>query len=301
MTDTVILADGLTKFYGKQRGVIDLTLDVKQGEVFGCLGPNGAGKTTTIRTMLDFIRPTRGRAALFGLDSRTHSREIHERIGYVPGELALYDNMTGAQFLRYMANLRGGVGWKTVDTLAQRLGADLARPLKALSHGNKRKIVLIQAFMHKPELIILDEPTSGLDPLMQQEFYRMVAEVKADGRTVFLSSHILPEVERVCDRVGIIREGKLIAVENISTLKERALRGLEIHFARPVPPDAFAHIAGVRDLTVENSTLRCTVAGSLDALIKAVAQFEVVNVLSHEPNLEDIFLNFYGGGGNHAA
>jgi ABC-2 type transport system ATP-binding protein len=208
--------------------------------------------------------------------------------------------MTGRQFLHYVANLRG-VQWKEVDSLAQRLSADLVRPMKGLSHGNKRKLMLIQAFMQKPDLVILDEPSSGLDPLMQHEFYNLVNEVKAEGRTVFLSSHVLPEVERVCDRVGIIREGKLIAVENIATLKERALRRLEIHFAAPVPRDAFARVAGVRDLTVENSTLRCTVAGSLDALVKSAARFEVVNILSQEPSLEEIFLTFYGGGNNHAA
>lgn len=300
-SNAVIVAEGLSKYYGKQRGVIDLNLQVSQGEVFGYLGPNGAGKTTTIRTLLDFIRPTSGRATLFGLDTRTYSDAIHRRIGYVPGELTLYDNMTGAEYLRYMANLRGGADWKLVDTLAQRLNADLTRKIKGLSHGNKRKVVLVQAFMNKADLIILDEPTGGLDPLMQQEFYRMVAEVKKDGRTVFLSSHILPEVERTCDRVGIIREGKLIAVETIATLKERALQQIEIHFAAPVPQSAFAHIAGVRDLTVENSTLRCTMAGSLDALVKAAARFEVVNVVSQQARLEDIFLAYYGGGNNHAA
>jgi ABC-2 type transport system ATP-binding protein len=193
------------------------------------------------------------------------------------------------------------VEWKNVENLAQRLNSDLSRPIKGLSHGNKRKLVLVQAFMYKPELLILDEPSSGLDPLMQHEFYKMIAEVKAEGRTVFLSSHVLPEVERVCDRVGIIREGKLIAVENISTLKARALRRLEIHFAAPVPRDAFANVAGVRDVTVENSLLRCTVVGSLDALVKAAARYEVTNIISQEPSLEEIFLTYYGGGDNHAA
>ncbi len=300
MSNSVILTEGLTKFYGKQRGIIDLSVDVKQGEVFGFLGPNGAGKTTTIRTLLDFIRPTEGKATVFGMDTHTHAPDIHKRIGYVPGELALSDNMTGLQFLHYIANLRG-VQWKEVDALAQRLSADLVRPTKGLSHGNKRKLMLILAFMQKPDLVILDEPSSGLDPLMQHEFYHLVNEVKAEGRTVFLSSHVLPEVERVCDRVAIIREGQLIAVENISTLKERALRRLEIHFGAPLPPDAFAQVAGVRDVAVENSTLRCTVSGSLDALIKSAARFEVVNVISQEPSLEEIFLTFYGGGENHAA
>jgi len=299
--NSVIQTDGLTKFYGKQRGIVDLSMEVRRGEVFGYLGPNGAGKTTTIRLLLDFIRPTRGHAAVFGLDTTAHSVAIHKRIGYVPGELSLYDNMTGAQYLRYMASLRGGVEWKSVDTLAQRLAADLTRPLRGLSHGNKRKLVLIQAFMARPDLIMLDEPSSGLDPLIQQEFYRLVAEAKANGQTVFLSSHILPEVERVCDRVGIIREGRLMAVEEIPALKARALRRLEIHFAAPVPKEAFANLAGVRDVLIENSILRCTAVGSLDAVIKAAARFEVVNVVSHEPSLEEIFLTFYGGGENNAA
>ncbi len=301
MSDTVIATDGLTKFYGKQRGVIDLTLDVQKGEVFGYLGPNGAGKTTTIRTLLDFIRPTRGHATIFGLDTRAASPAIHQRIGYVPGEIPVYDSMTGAQYLHYMANLRGGVDWKTVDELVQRLSADLTRRMRSLSHGNKRKIVLIEAFMRKPELILLDEPTSGLDPLIQQEFYKLVDETRADGRTIFLSSHVLPEVERVCDRVAIIREGKLTAVEHISALKARALRRLEIHFGGPVPGDAFAGIPGLRDVTVQGSTLQCTITGSLDPLIKTAARYEVTNIISQEPSLEEIFLTFYGGGANHAA
>jgi ABC-2 type transport system ATP-binding protein len=301
MSDAVIVVDNLTKRYGKQRGVIDLNMQVMQGEVFGYLGPNGAGKTTTIRTILDFIRPTRGRATIFGMDTRAGSSAIHRRIGYVPGEIPVYDNMTGSQYLRYMANLRGGVDWKVVDELSQRLSADLTRRMRSLSHGNKRKIVLIEAFMRKPELILLDEPTSGLDPLMQQEFYKLVDEARSEGRTVFLSSHILPEVERVCDRVAIIREGRLIAVEHISALKERALRRLEIHFGLPVPGNAFAGVPGLRDVTVQGRTLQCTVTGSLDALIKTAARFEVINVISQEPNLEEIFLSFYGGGANHAA
>ncbi|MFQ6116853.1 MAG: ATP-binding cassette domain-containing protein [Candidatus Bipolaricaulia bacterium] len=243
----------------------------------------------------------RGHATIFGLDTRQHSREIRRRVGFVPGELGLYENLTGAELLHYVGHLRGDVEWKFVEELAARLECDLSQLIRSLSHGNKQKIGLIQAFMHKPELLILDEPTLGLDPLMQQEFYRLIAEVKAEGRTVFLSSHILPEVERVCGRVGIIREGRLIAVENVEALKARALRRLEIHFATPVPQEAFADAAGVRDVTVEDSVLRCTVVGTLDAVIKAAAQFEVVNVISHEPSLEEIFLTYYGGGESHAA
>jgi ABC-2 type transport system ATP-binding protein len=300
MNDIVIRTEELTKSYGRHRGVTGVNLDIRHGEVFGYLGPNGAGKTTTIRTLLDFIHPTRGRASIFGLDSHQGSLAIRQRVGYLPGELVLYENMTGAEVLRYLGNLRGGVVWPRVQELSKRLDSDLNRPVRTLSHGNRQKIGLIAAFMQQPELLMLDEPTLGLDPLVQQAFYGLLTEAKAEGRTVFLSSHILPEVERVCDRVGIIREGKIIAVEDVAALKARALRRLEIHFAQPVPSEAFASVTGVRDLTVEDSILRCTIMGSLDALIKAAAQFEVVNVISHEPSLEEIFLAYYGGE-SHAA
>ncbi len=296
-----IHTEGLTKFYGKQRGVLNVNLDVQRGEVFGYLGPNGAGKTTTIRMLLDFIHPSRGRATIFGLDTHQNSREIRGRIGYLPGELALYDKLTGAELLRYVSHLRGGVDWKYVEELAVQLDYDLSQRIRSLSHGNKQKLGLLQAFMHKPELLILDEPTIGLDPLMQQEFYRLIAEAKGEGRTVFLSSHIMPEVERVCDRVGIIREGQLIAVEKVEALKARALRRLEIHFATPVPQEAFADVVDVRDVSVQNSILSCTVVGALDALIKAAARFKVVNIISHEPSLEEIFLAYYSGDNDNAA
>ena len=299
MSEGIIHTEGLTKSYGKNRGVIDVSLDVRPGEVFGFLGPNGAGKTTTIRTLLDFIRPNSGVAKVFGMDAHRQSREIRRRIGYLPGDLALYENLKGADMLRYMGNLRGGVEWNDVQQLAERLHSDLSRPIRTLSQGNRQKIGLIQALMHKPELLILDEPTNGLDPLIQQVFYRLISEV--EEQTVFLSSHNLPEVERVCDRVGIIREGRLIAVEEVSALKSRALRQLEIHFAAPVPESAFANVAGVSDLVVEQNVLRCSVKGTLDAVIKAASKFEVVNVISHEPSLEEIFLAYYNRGENNAA
>ncbi len=298
--NTVLHTSHLTKFYGKQCGVEDISLEVRKGEVFGYLGPNGAGKTTTIRILLDFIRPTSGTATIFGFDSRAGSVETRRRIGYLPGELSMYGNLTGEELLRYVASLRGGVDLNYAIELAKRMDCDLTRRLKALSHGNRQKIGLIQAFMHKPQLIILDEPTIGLDPLMQQEFYRLINEARTDGCTVFLSSHILPEVERVCDRVGIIREGKLAAVETVETLKSRALRRLEIHFARAIPPEGFVSISGVRDIVVHDSMLSCTVIGSLDTLIKTAARFEVVNIVSHEPSLEEVFLTYYGGSKSHA-
>jgi ABC-2 type transport system ATP-binding protein len=299
-SNVVIRSSHLTKYYGKHRGIENVNLEVRRGEVFGYLGPNGAGKTTTIRTLLDFIRPTRGSAAIFGLDIRRDSVETRRRIGYLPGELAMYSNLTGEELLKYVANLRNGVDWNYVSELAKRLDCDLTRRIRTLSHGNRQKIGLIQGFMHKPELIILDEPTAGLDPLMQHEFYHLITETKNEGRTVFLSSHILPEVERVCDRVGIIRQGQLIAVETIETLKSRSLRRMDIHFAGTVARDSFANIPGVRDLVVRDNTLNCTVVGSLDALVKAAARFEVVNIISHEPGLEEIFLAYYNEGKDRA-
>ena len=296
----VIHTQGLTKYYGKNRGIIDVSLDIRRGEVFGYLGPNGAGKTTTIRIMLNFIRSTRGQAKIFGFDVRRESIETRRRIGYLPGEMELYDNLTGEEFLQYNMHLRSEVEWEHVKQLAQRMDCDLSQRIGTLSHGNKQKIGLIQAFMHQPQLLILDEPTNGLDPLMQQEFYKLIAEVKAEGRTVFLSSHIMPEVERVCDRVAIIREGKLITVEDVDTLKARALRHLEVHFAVPVPPEKFTDIDGVQDVIVDSDTLRCTVTGALDTFVKTAAQFEVINLISQEPSLEEIFLTYYSGGENDA-
>jgi ABC-2 type transport system ATP-binding protein len=291
----VIHTSGLTKFYGKQLGIEEVNLEVKRGEIFGYLGPNGAGKTTTIRTLLDFIRPTRGSAVVFDLDIRQHSVDIHRRVGYLNGELALYNNMTGADLLKYLGNLRGGLDWKYIKGLAARFQCDLTRRIQGLSLGNKQKLGLLQAFMQKPELLILDEPTNGLDPLMQHEFYDLLSETKQEGRTIFLSSHILPEVEKVCDRVGIIRQGKLVTVETIETLKSHSVRKLEIYFARAIPTEKFSNLSGVREIKVQDNVLTCNVAGSLDALVKASAQFEVVNIISHEPTLEEIFMTYYEG------
>jgi ABC-2 type transport system ATP-binding protein len=296
----IIRTSALTKHYGKARGVIDLDLEVQPAEVFGYLGPNGAGKTTTIRLLLDFIHPTSGRAEVLGLDSQAQSITIRRRVGYIPGDLVLYENMTGRDLLRYFANLRGGVEWKNVTALAERLDLDLRRPIRALSKGNKQKVGLVQAFMHAPELLILDEPTSGLDPLVQQEFYRLLREVKAAGTTVFLSSHVMSEVEHVCDRVGIIRDGKLVLVDEVTRLKANAVRRFEIEFVRPVPSEVFDRLPNVSDVSVDNGFVRCTVSGPVDALVKTAAQFEVNTITSHEPDLEEIFLSYYGGA-RHAA
>jgi ABC-2 type transport system ATP-binding protein len=290
----VIAVEHLTKSYGTRRGVVDLTFSVAPGEVFGYLGPNGAGKTTTIRTLLDFIRPTAGRAGVLGLDSHGGAVEIHRRVGYLPGEFSLYDTLTAREYLTYLGSLRGGVDEASVDGLAERFELDLHVRIKALSHGNKQKVGLVQAFMHRPELLVLDEPTQGLDPLMQQEFYALVREARDEGRTVFLSSHVMPEVERTCDRVGIIRDGRLVAVEDIGELRAKALRMLEVRFATPVPATELEAVPGVRDLIVDGDHAGFTAAGPIDPIVKALARHEVADLVSHEPSLEDLFLTFYG-------
>ncbi len=296
--EPAVRTGALTKTYGRTRGVVDLTFQVPRGEVFGYLGPNGAGKTTTIRTLLDLIRPTSGWAEVLGMPSHRDTVEIHRRTGYLPGEMALYDRMTGRDYLRHLAALRGGVDGGYVLELADRLDCDLGVRIRSLSHGNRRKVALIQAFMHRPDLLVLDEPTQGLDPLVQREFHRLVREVREDGCTVFLSSHVMPEVERLCDRVAIIREGRLIAVEDIGDLKARSVRSLDIHFARPVDPIHFAGLPGVKEATPHGDGLHVRVAGPLDAVVKAAAAFEVVDLTSHEPSLEEVFLTFYGKPGD---
>jgi ABC-2 type transport system ATP-binding protein len=296
-----IRTEGLTKYYGRNRGIAELDLAVPPGEVFGFLGPNGAGKTTTIRLLLDLIRPTGGRAEVLGMDTRSHSIEIRRRVGYLSGELALYENLTGRELLDYIGNLRRLGDRRLDDQLCQRLDLDPGHHVHDLSRGNKQKLGLVLALMHRPEVLILDEPTSGLDPLVQQEFHQIVREATAEGRTVFLSSHVLSEVERIADRVGIIREGRLVDLLQVSELKSQALRRLELDFAEPVPAAAFERLPGVVEVAVSGGVVRCAVEGSVDALIKAAAGYELVNLVSHEPDLEEIFLAYYRRGAPDAA
>ena len=296
--DSVIHTEKITKLFGEVEAVVDVDLDVRPGEIFGYLGPNGAGKSTTIRMLLDHIRPTRGTGTVFGLDIRKDSVEIRRNIGYLPGEFTLYDHMTGRAMLQYFANLRGGVEWQYVRELTTRLDVDLDRRYSQLSRGNKQKVGLLQAMMHKPKLVILDEPTSGLDPLIQHEFYEILDEVKEEGRTVFFSSHVLPEVQRVSDRVGIIRRGTLVAVEDVDTLIDRAaLHRFEIEFASEVSRSEFEHLEGASDLALDGRTITVSIAGSPDALIKASARHEIVRLVTHEASLDDIFLTFYSEDG----
>jgi ABC-2 type transport system ATP-binding protein len=269
--------------------------------VFGFLGPNGAGKTTTIRTMLDFIRPSSGSVRVFGLDPRADGLVLRARAGYLPGELSLYPRLTGEEYLRTFASLRQGVEWAFVEQLTERLQLDPTRPIKELSHGNRQKVGLIQAFMHRPDLLVLDEPTQGLDPLMQQTFYSLLEEERARGATTFLSSHVMPEVERVCDRVAIVREGRLVTVADVGELKAHALRRLELHFDGPAPAAAFDGLPSVREVQARGDQLSLSVEGPLDAVIKRAAGFTVVNIETREPSLEDLFLTFFGGDGGAPA
>ena len=232
----VITLEKLTKSYGSSRGIIDVDLEVELGEIFGFLGPNGAGKTTTIRTMLDLIRPTSGKAFVFGIESTTDPVAIHRRVGYIPGEFALYDRLSGKQTLEYFANLRGGVDTAYQASLIDRFELDPGKRFKEYSKGNKQKVGVIAALQHRPELLILDEPTSGLDPLVQQTFFETLREAVADGATVFLSSHILSEVEKTCERVAIIRDGRLAKVDTVEGLRDLAHHQVELRFAAPCPP-----------------------------------------------------------------
>jgi ABC-2 type transport system ATP-binding protein len=289
----VVRAEALTKRYGTRRGVEGLTFAVRPGEVLGFLGPNGAGKTTTIRLLLDLIRPTAGRVELFGLDSRRDSVAIRRRIGYLPGELHLYERLTGRELVSYFAHLRGLDGLGDAPVIARRLELDLDVPIRTLSKGNRQKLGLVQAMMHRPELLILDEPTSGLDPLVQRTFYELLEAARQEGRTAFVSSHVLPEVQRIADRVAIVNEGRLQLVETVERLRARAFTRVEATFAAPLSDAAFRGLPGVRELDRHGPVVLFALEGSIDPLVKALARFEVVAMDVHEADLEDVFLDLY--------
>jgi ABC-2 type transport system ATP-binding protein len=289
-----IATRGLSKDFGSGRGLFELDLKVQRGEVFGFLGPNGAGKSTTMRLLLDLIRPTAGSASILGLDSHADSLEIRRRVGFLAGDFGLYPKLTGAVVLDYLGELRGGVERRQRDALAERFGADLHRPIRELSTGNRQKLGLIQAFMHEPELLILDEPIAGLDPLVQQSFHALLAETSAQGRTIFLSSHTLSEVERVTNRLAILREGRLVVVDSLENLRRIAVQRLEIEFADPAPPAAiFQSLPGVREVTTSATTMTVAFEGSADAVVKAAATHEVRAIRSRDDDLEEIFLRYY--------
>lgn len=298
----VIQTTQLSKTYTtgqKQLKALDtLTLEVQPGEIFGYLGPNGAGKTTTIRLLLDLIRPTQGRASVFGLDASKNSVEIHRRIGFLPGELNLWKNRTAAQVIHYVASIRGEVGpqVKEAQKLADQLKFDASKKVRDFSTGNKRKLGLILAMMHQPELLILDEPTSGLDPLMQQTFNQMMRDVRASGRTVFLSSHQLTEVQAICDRVGILRDGQLRAVQSVEALMKAGFRYVDLQFRDAVPAmwQERLETIGAQDVVVRGSEIHFKLRGDFDPVLRVVASGYLMTIDVREPSLEEVFLSFYG-------
>ncbi|MFQ6330148.1 MULTISPECIES: ABC transporter ATP-binding protein [unclassified Nocardia] len=294
MTTAAIRTEGLTKHYGKHVALTELNLEVGQGEVFGFLGPNGAGKSTTIRILLDLIRPTSGHVEVLGVDPRAGGAELRKRIGYLPGELEIEGRNTARDLLGFLADLRGTVPANRITDLADLLDLDLSKKVGAMSKGNKQKVGIIAAFMHNPDLLILDEPTSGLDPLLQQRFLDLVTAAKHNGQTVFMSSHILSEVQQTADRAVIMRAGKLLGTENVEDLRRRSPRSVELVFGEDIFADDFAKLPDVRDLTIEGKTLRCTTEGEVDDLFKMAAKYRLVSVLSTEPDLEQIFFSLYG-------
>ena len=288
-----IETQGLTKDYGNGRGIFDLDLTVNDGEVFGFLGPNGAGKTTTIRQLMGLIHPSRGSARIFGLDCDRDSVAVKRKVGYCPGELPQFGGWRGSEIVSYVAGLRGDVDDATVKALAERLDLDLGRKYREYSHGNKQKLALVLAFMHKPLLVILDEPTNGLDPLVQQEFYGIVRDARSLGSTIFVSSHVLSEVEHICDRVGIVREGRLATVSKLDDLVGMRAFHVEIEFADSVPAEQLKMVAGLEQLRVEDQRASAMLRGSFEPLMSALAGRRVIGLTSREPSLEEIFLTYY--------
>ena len=305
----VIDIKGLSKTYGSgDKGTVALdrlSLQVQPGEIFGYLGPNGAGKTTTIRLLLDLIRPSSGGASIFGMDVRDQSVEVHRRIGFLPGELSLWEGRSGAQIIHYIASVRGDVKAiaKHADELAARLKLDTSKKVRDLSSGNKRKLGLVIAMMHAPDLLILDEPTGGLDPLVQQTFHEMMNEFRDKGKTVFLSSHVLSEVQAICDRVGILRDGDLKAVQSVDALTNVEFRWVHVQFRDGVPGDVTAQLGAmeaVSELQTDGKTARMRLTGDFDPMLRAVSAGYVEQMQIEEPTLEDIFLAYYSGEGDGA-
>lgn len=296
-SDAVVRTTGLTKAYGSTLALRDVDLTIDPGEVFGYLGPNGAGKTTTIRLLMGMLKPTAGRAEVLGHDVWTDAVEVHRRVGYLPGEPALYDRMTGHQHVRYFAHLRHHApvaDQRRAGELAKRLDLDLTRPARTLSKGNRQKLSVVLALMSAPPLLVLDEPTTGLDPFVQQEFHALVREHTGDGGSVLLSSHVLAEVQRVATRIGVVRGGRLIAVERLDDLRGRSLHHISAQFSGPVTAADFADGSQLRDVVVTGHTLTCSAPQSaLDRLVKQLARHELVDFTCTEAELEETFMAYY--------
>lgn len=293
--ETVIQTLNLTKTYGKSRGIDNVNITVNKGDIFGFLGPNGAGKSTTIRTLLDFIRPTGGSAFIFGMDCQKDTIEIKKRIGYIPGDFGLYGNMTGWKFLEYFGKVRGGYNAGTARDFAKRLDIKLDRKMKEYSRGMRQKVAIIQAFMNNPDLIIMDEPTNGLDPLVQQTFMDILREEAGRGTTVFMSSHVLSDVEKVCNRVAIIKEGNIMTEEKVEELRQKSGKVLEVKFAQPLEKEIF-YLPGISNVTRNNGSYRMTVTGNMEDILKEVSSHKLVDINIHQMTLEDVFMHYYEGG-----
>jgi ABC-2 type transport system ATP-binding protein len=293
----VIRTENLTKFYGHRPGIQNLTLEVEPGEVYGFLGTPGAGKTTTVRMLLDFVRPTRGRALVLGQDVRKHSIGVRRQVGYLPSKFSFGIHATAEANLRYMVRLRGDVSWSYASELSERLGVNLAQKSTTMNALDKQKMGLVQAFMHRPELLILDEPAQNLDTETQNALFQLISEVRREGRSVFYATQSLHEVERICDRVGILHQGQLVAVERTVRLRGRALRKVEMRFSGPISADVFAGLANVENIRMEDNLLSCTVRGDPDALIKLASQYRVTDFICQQPALEEVFRRNYGVGG----
>lgn len=288
----VIEIKNLTKSYGKARGIIDVSFNVLDGEIFGFIGPNGAGKSTTIRTLLSLIYPTSGSATIFGKDCIKFGPEIKKEIGYLPSEVFYYDNMKVIDLLKYSASFYKKDCSKRIIELAEIMDLDLNKKIDDLSFGNKKKVGIVQGLLHSPKLIILDEPTSGLDPLMQQKFFKLLEQENKRGATILLSSHILSEVQRLCNRVAIIKEGKIIKVEKISTLQENNHKKFKIEIKTKLD-DNYFNISGVSDLDIKSNIISFLFSGNINFIMKKISEIEIDNLWIEEPDLEEIFMHYY--------
>lgn len=287
----VIFTEKLTKHYGKNRGIIDVDLSVEEGEVYGFIGPNGAGKSTTIKLLLDFIKPTSGRCSIFGLDCQTESHEIKKNVGYIPAEVSYYDGMRVQEILAYSARYYQGDFSVHTQKLCKALDLDVTRKVQQLSTGNKKKVAIVQAMLHQPKLLIMDEPTAGLDPLMQHAFYGLIKETQQNGATIFFSSHVLGEVQRVCDRVALIRDGRLITAESLGDLSKTQYKKVKI------TAESDFEIKGAEHINRRNGVTEFLYKGSAQSLLAALQPNKIQDVFIEEPSLEDVFMAYYREGG----
>lgn len=296
MPTPAISLKGLTKYYGNDLGVMDVTFEVFPGEVMGFLGPNGAGKTTTMRALVGLLKVSSGKAQIRGEEVSIYSHEMRKEIGYLPGSPALYENLSGWDHLKFLAQMRGRDCTQEIRSIAERFDLDLGRKIKELSKGNQQKIGVIQAFMHKPAVLILDEPTSGLDPIVQREFGALVEETRSRGAAILLSSHVLSEVEHLADRVVIINAGKQLLVDEISNLKKRTLRTIDLFFSSPVAANVLSNVHGIKDVQTSGNRVTCTVIGAETELLRIAVEHGLDSVQTHESNLDEIFFSIVEGG-----